>query len=146
MEIIKNKKAYYQYEIEDKLEAGIMLLGTEVKSLRQKQVNIQESYAVFKNNELFLLNCRIEPYSHGTHANHDPLRTRKLLLHRMELAKMRQKIKIRGYVCMPLSMYFKNGMVKVSLGLGKGKKEHDKRHAIKKRDQQREMERERGAY
>lgn len=146
MEIIKNKKAYFQYQVEDTYEAGIVLLGTEVKSLRGKKVNIQDSYAVFKGRELFLINCLIEPYSHGTHANHEPLRTRKLLLHKKELLKIKNKIAQKGYVCIPLSCYFKNGKVKFSLGLGKGKKVHDKRETIKNRDIQRDMERERGRY
>jgi SsrA-binding protein len=146
MEILKNKKAYFQYQIEDTYEAGIVLCGTEVKSLRSKKINFQDAYGVFKNHELFLINCRIEPYSHGTHSNHDPIRTRKLLLHRKELIKIKNKITQKGYVCVPISCYFKNGKVKLSMGLGKGKKMHDKRETIKSRDIKRDMERERENY
>lgn len=142
MDIVVNRKARFNYEIIDDYEAGIVLAGTEVKSLRKKQVNITDSYAVFKGSELFLLNCRIDPFSHGTYANHDPHRSRKLLMHRKELEKIKGKLQTKGLVLVPLKLYFKGPLAKVKLGLGKGKKAHDKRHSIREKDIKRDMERE----
>jgi len=143
MDIAKNKKAYFQYEILEEVEAGIVLKGSEVKSLRLKKVSLTESYAVFKRNELYLLNARIEPYVQATTFNHDPVASRKLLLKKKELLRLKGKLAEKGWVLIPLKMYFKhNRYVKVLLGLGKGKKMHDKRAAIKDRDLKREALRE----
>lgn len=141
-EIISNKKARFNYEILDTYEAGIVLKGTEVKSIRQKKVSIQESYAAVKNNEVFIIGMNIQPYDMGNIFNHDPLRERKLLLHRQEIKRLTGKLAERGYTLVPLKMYFKNGKVKVLLGLGKGKAQYDKRKTIQKRDIDRDMQRE----
>ncbi len=139
--IATNRKAYHEYFIEETYEAGISLLGTEVKSLRASKVNLKDSYAIIKNNEVFLLNCHISPYSHGNIQNHDPLRTRKLLLHRKEIDKLWGKICQKGFTLIPLKIYFKKGKAKIELGLAKGKRQYDKREAIKKREAKREIQR-----
>jgi SsrA-binding protein len=136
-----NKKASHSYFIEDKYEAGLVLQGTEVKSLREGRANLKESYARVKDNEVFLYNCHISPYSHGNRSNHDPIRPRKLLLHRREIRKLIGKVAERGYTLVPISLYFTRGKAKLEIGLGKGKKLHDKRHTMKERDAKREMER-----
>ncbi|MCS6984136.1 MAG: SsrA-binding protein SmpB [Leptospiraceae bacterium] len=147
MEIVENRKARFNYEILDEVEAGVVLLGTEVKSLRQKKANISDAYAVFHGNELFLVNSKIEPYSHAGMFQHEPTRARKLLLHQKELARLKGKLSQRGYTLLPLKLYFnKRGKVKVLLALARGKKTHDKRQAIKERDLKREMERELKGY
>lgn len=137
--ICDNRKAFHDYAIEERWEAGLVLQGTEVKSLRDGKASLRDAYAVLKNKELWLLNAHITPYSHGSHANHEPLRTRKLLLHRAELEKLWSKLEIRGYTLLPLKLYFKDGVVKAELGLGKGKKLHDKRATAKERDAKRNM-------
>ena len=143
MEIVKNKKAFFQYEILEDIEVGIVLKGTEVKSLRQKKVSLLDAYATFKGDELFMINARIEPYDHDTSFNHDPVRSRKLLLKKKELMRLKGKIREKGFVLVPLKLYFKgNRHVKVLLGLGKGKKLHDKRQTIKDRDLKRDAQRE----
>ncbi len=140
--ITTNKKAFFSYNIESTFEAGIVLQGTEVKSIRQGKVNLKDSYAVVKNEEVFLQNCHISPYSHGTHSNHDPLRLRKLLLHKQEIQKLIGKTKVSGMSLIPLKLYMNNrGIVKLEMGLGKGKKLHDKRQSIKERDARREISR-----
>ena len=136
-----NKKASHSYFIEGKYEAGLVLQGTEVKSLREGRANLKESYARVKDDEVFLYNCHISPYSHGNRSNHDPIRPRKLLLHRREIRKLIGKVAERGYTLVPMSLYFTRGKVKLEIGLGKGKKLHDKRHTMKERDAKREMER-----
>ena len=146
MDIVTNKKARFNYEIQDDLEAGIALVGTEVKALRAKRVNLTDSYATFKRDELFLINARIEPYEHGNIHNHDPVRARKLLLHRKELDKLKGKLQQKGWVLVPMKLYFTRGKVKVKLGLGKSKKNFDKRQTIKDRDIKRDMEREMKNY
>lgn len=146
MEIVVNRKARFNYEIIEDVEAGIELQGTEVKSLREKKVNLADSYAVFRNSELYLVNCRIEPYDFGNLQNHEPARARKLLLHRKELDKLMGKMQQKGLALLPLKMYFKGRYVKVLLGLGKGKKSHDKRQSLKEKDTKREMEREMRKY
>lgn len=145
-EIVKNKKAKFEYEIVDTFEAGIVLKGTEVKSIRQKRVSIQESYARIKNNEIFIVGLNISLYEMGNVHNHDPLRERKLLLHRHEIKRLTGKLQERGFTLVPLKMYFKNGKVKVLLGLGKGKTLYDKRKTIQKRDVDRDMKREMKRY
>ncbi|RME93787.1 MAG: SsrA-binding protein SmpB [Candidatus Hydrogenedentota bacterium] len=141
-EIVVNKKARFNYEILETYEAGIVLVGSEIKSIRQKKISITEAYAVFKRNELFLINARIEPYEHANIYNHDPLRPRKLLLHRKELNKLQGKLAQKGWVLIPLKVILKNQKAKVILGLGRAKKKHDKRQVIKERDIRRDMERE----
>ena len=140
--VATNRKAYHDYFIEEKFEAGIMLQGTEVKSLREGRVNLQDSYASVKGVEIFLHHCHISPYSHGNIMNHQPLRTRKLLLHRKEINKLLGKTQQQGLTLIPLRIYFsKRGLAKVELGLAKGKKQHDRRESIKTREASREMER-----
>jgi len=140
--VATNRKAYHDYFIEEKFEAGIMLQGTEVKSLREGRVNLHDSYASVKGDEIFLHHCHISPYSHGNIMNHEPLRTRKLLLHRKEIDKLLGKTKQQGLTLIPLRIYFsKRGLAKVELGLAKGKKQHDSRESIKTREASREVER-----
>jgi SsrA-binding protein len=139
--ICVNKKASFSYDVEARYEAGLVLQGTEVKSLREGRANLKESYARVKEGEVFLYNCHISPYSHGNRQNHDPIRPRKLLLHRQEIKRLFGKVAERGYTLVPLRLYFKKGRAKVELGLGKGKKLHDKRQAMKERDAKRELER-----
>lgn len=140
--VATNRKAYHDYFIEEKFEAGIVLKGTEVKSLRDKRVNLQDSYADVKEGEVFLHHCHISPYSHGNLMNHDPIRTRKLLLHRKEINKLLGKTQQKGLTLIPLRIYFsERGQVKVELGLAKGKKQHDRRESIKAREAGREVER-----
>ena len=139
---IKNRKARFNYEILDTYEAGIVLKGTEVKSLRQGKASIKDAFAYFKNGELFLKNMHIAPYDQGSVFNHDPWRERKLLLHKDELRKLYGKIREKGFALIPLEVYFnKRNIAKVKLALAKGKKKYDKREAIKKKDLQREMQR-----
>jgi SsrA-binding protein len=133
-----NRQAFHEYFIEDKLEAGIVLVGTEVKSLRQGRANLKESYALVRHNELWLLNCHISPYSHGNLNNHDPLRERKLLLHREEIRRLDRRRKHSALTLVPLRLYLRKGKVKVELALARGKKLYDKREAIKRRDLDRE--------
>jgi len=137
--ICKNKKARFDYQIDDVYEAGIVLTGTEVKSCRQGKANLKDSYARIKKGEVFLYDSHISPYSHAGHAQHEPLRTRKLLFHKREIKRLTGKTQERGYSFIPLAMYFRNGKVKVEMGLAQGKKKHDKRETIKKRDLDREM-------
>lgn len=139
--VATNRKAYHDYHIEETIEAGLALQGTEVKSLRLGLVNLTDSYAVVKNNEVFLLNTQISPYPHGNIMNHDPLRTRKLLLHREEIRKLTGKITQKGYTLIPLKIYFVRGKAKALLGLAKGKKAFDKRETIKEKESKREVER-----
>jgi len=140
--VAMNRKAYHDYFIEEKFEAGMVLKGTEVKSLRDRRVNLQDSYASVKEGEVFLHHCHISPYSHGNLMNHDPIRTRKLLLHRKEINKLLGKTQQKGLTLVPLRIYFSTrGQAKVELGLAKGKKQHDRRASIKAREAGREVER-----
>ncbi|MEK7805319.1 MAG: SsrA-binding protein SmpB [Planctomycetota bacterium] len=142
MEIIaKNRKAYFQYEILEKIEAGVVLTGTEVKSIRNSDVSINESFAHLNNGEIFVYEMHIGEYKQGNRQNHEPKRVRKLLLHKREIAKITGKIKQKGYTMIPLSLYFKEGVVKVELALVRGKTKIDKREDIKKRDIDREIQR-----
>jgi SsrA-binding protein len=139
---IKNRSAYFEYYIDDKYTAGIMLTGTEVKSLRTGKASFNDSYCVFNKGELWIKSFHISEYSHGTVNNHDPLRERKLLLNSRELKKLQAKIKEKGYTIVPLRLFFnEKNLAKVEIGLGKGKKLHDKRESIKQRDTEREMKR-----
>ena len=139
--IAKNRRARFEYTIAETLEAGLVLVGTEVKSLRQGQVSLRDGYAHIKNGELWLENVHINPYPFAHHGNHEPLRGRKLLVHKQELKRLIGKVTERGYSLIPLSLYFKKGRAKAQLGLGKGKKTLDKRRAIRERQESREMAR-----
>ena len=132
--IAKNPVAYHNYNIEEKIETGIVLSGTEIKSIRAGKVNLKDSYAGFKDGECYIFSMHISPYEHGNIFNKDPLRDRKLLLNRRELNKLFGKIKQDGYTLIPISLYFKGNFVKLELGLGKGKKLYDKRQDIAKKD------------
>jgi SsrA-binding protein len=138
--IATNRRARHDYDILETIEAGVVLRGTEVKSLRDSQVTFKDAYATIRHDELWLLGCHINPYSHGSDANHDPERDRKLLLHRREITRLTGKIAERGLTLIPLRLYFKQGRVKLELGLGRGRKLHDKRSAIRERDVKREMD------
>ena len=137
--ICNNKKAYHDYFIEEKFEAGMVLRGTEVKSLRNGKANLNDSFALIKNGEAFLHNLHISPYDFGNRENHDPDRMRKLLLHKKEIIKLYAKIREQGYSFIPLRIYFKDGLVKVELGMAKGKKLYDKREDMKEKDHKRDM-------
>ena len=139
MEIL-NRKARYDYYIEDEYEAGIVLTGTEIKSIRLGKANIKDSYAIIKNEEIYLLNTHISTYDKGNIFNHEETRTRKLLLHKKEIKKLNNKIILEGYTLIPLKIYFVRGRAKVLIGLCKGKKNYDKRESIKERDINREMQ------
>lgn len=136
--IANNKKAYYDYFIEDKIEAGMELCGTEVKSIRQGKCSIKESYIQIINGEVFAINMNITPYEKGNIFNKDPLRPKKLLLHKSEINKLAGQLSTKGYTLVPLQVYLKYGKVKMQIGLAKGKKNYDKRESIAKKDQQRE--------
>ena len=138
--IATNRRARHEYEILETVEAGLVLRGTEVKSLRAGLVNFKDSYASVRSGEGWLLGCHISPYSHGSDANHDPERDRKLLLHKRELARLGGKISERGLTLVPLRLYFKDGRAKVELGLARGKKLHDKRASLREREVRREMD------
>lgn len=139
MEIL-NRKARYDYVIEDTYEAGIVLTGTEIKSVRQGKVNIKDSYAIIRNDEIYLLNTHISIYEEGNRFNHEEDRTRKLLLHKREILKLKNKLEIEGYTLIPFRFYFVKGRCKVEIGVCKGKKNYDKKESIKERDIQRELE------
>jgi SsrA-binding protein len=136
--IAANRKATHDYFILDKVEAGIALVGTEVKSIREGRINLKESHGMVKDGEVYLLNCHISPYSHGTSANHDPTRARKLLLHRSEIRKLIGKTQEKGLTLVPLRVYLKRGRIKVELGLARGKKLFDKRESEKRKTADRE--------
>jgi len=137
--IATNRKAHFNYEIVEKIEAGLVLLGTEVKALRDAKANLSDSYVHFCNNEAYLIHCHISPYPNAGPFNHEPLRPRKLLLNRSEMDKLEAKIQEKGLTLIPIKMYFKKGRAKVELGLGRGKKLYDKRETTKRREQDREM-------
>ncbi len=139
--IVSNRKARHDYHILEVLEAGIVLKGTEVKSLRRRNANLQDSYAVIKNGELWLLGLHISPYEQGNINNHDPVRTRKLLIQKKELRKLYSKVAEQGLTLVPLSLYFKGPYAKVELAIARGKKSYDKREAIAKREAQRSISR-----
>lgn len=141
--VAENRKARHDYIIEDTFETGIVLVGTEVKSLRMGKANLKDSYARIKNGEVFVHQMHIGAYPFAYYDNHDPLRVRKLLLHDYEIKKLYGKINEKGYSLIPLRLYFKAGKAKLSLALARGKRSHDKRDSIRRRDQQRELDRER---
>ncbi len=138
---LKNRQAYHEYFIDAKYEAGMVLLGTEVKSLRAGRASFNDSYCQIHKGEIWLKSFHIAEYTHGTGNNHDPLRDRKLLLEKREIRKIEAKLKEKGYTLVPLHIYFKERLAKVEIGLAKGKKLHDKRESIKQKDVQREMKR-----
>lgn len=137
--VAKNPVAYHNYNIEDKFEAGIVLTGTEIKSIRAGKVNLKDSYAGFNNGECYIYSMHISPYEHGNIFNKDPLRDRKLLLNKKEINRLFGKIKQDGYSLIPISLYFKGKFVKIELGIGKGKKLYDKRQDIAKKDAERRI-------
>jgi len=139
--IARNKKARFEYEVLDTFEAGIALLGSEVKSLRNRDVNINDAFVRPRREELWLLGANIKPYAQATIVNHEPLRPRKILLHRREILRIVSRIAERGHTVVPLKMYWKHGKAKVLIGLVRGKRTYDKRETIKKRDAKRDMER-----
>lgn len=136
-----NKKARMEFTVEDTYEAGMVLSGTEVKSIREGHVSLKESFGDVRDGEVWLVDCHINPYGHGNVNNHDTTRLRKLLLHKNEIRRLIGKINEKGYALIPLKMYLKGGKVKLEIGLGKGKKIHDRREDLKKRDANREIER-----
>ncbi|MDR4510027.1 MAG: SsrA-binding protein SmpB [Candidatus Brocadiaceae bacterium] len=139
--IAKNRKAHFEYEILEKIEAGIVLMGTEVKSVRNKDVSINESFAQIDNGEAFIYEMHIGPYKQGNRQNHESKRVKKLLLHRREIDKIAGKVKQKGYTLVPLSVYLKDGLVKIMIALVRGKTKYDKRDNIKKRTVEREIQR-----
>jgi SsrA-binding protein len=142
--IAQNRKARHDYLIEDTVEAGLVLVGTEVKSCRLGKANLSDAYAAVRDGEAWLLQCHISPYSHGNRANHDPLRPRKLLLKRSEIALLDEKVAREGRTLVPLRLYFKHGLAKAEIAIARGKKSHDKRAATAARDAERAMRRELG--
>ena len=139
--VATNRRARFDFQIEDAWEAGLVLTGSEVKSLREGNVNLSDAYAAPRGDELFLLNCRIGEYKQASHFGHAPLRDRKLLMNRAEIERIRGKVEQRGYTLVPLRIYFKEGWAKVELGLGKGRAHEDRRGVIAERESKREMER-----
>src|SRR3989440_3258871 len=136
-----NRQAYHDYYVEQTVEAGISLVGTEIKSIRDGKVNLRGSYAIARNGELWLENAHIAVYEHGNRYNHDPMRSRKLLLHRREIEQLISRVETKGLTLVPLKLYLKGGRAKIELGLCRGKKLYDKRDAIAERDVKREIER-----
>lgn len=139
--ITTNRKAFHDFIIFEKYEAGIVLSGTEIKSIRAGAINLKDSFCKIDDNEIFLYNCHISPYENGNRYNHEPKRTRKLLLTKKEILKMQTKVKKEGYTIVPLEVYFKQGLAKIEIGLAKGKKLHDKREDIARKTKTREMQR-----
>jgi SsrA-binding protein len=144
--IAENRKARFDYHIEDEYEAGLVLKGTEVKSLRLGKANLKDSYARIKDGEIYVYQMHIGPYPFAYYNNHEPMRPRKLLLHKREIKRLYGKVNEKGHNLIPLRLYFKNGKVKMTLALAKGKRKYDKREAIKRRDEQRDLDRARKEY
>lgn len=138
--ITSNRKARHEYHIDETLEAGLVLQGTEVKALRDGRANLQDAYCVVDHGEMVMMNCHISPYSHGNLFNHEPMRPRKLLLHQREIQRWGKAAAQKGYTIIPLQLYLKNGLVKVEIGLARGKKLYDKRQDIAERDTRRRLE------
>ena len=139
--VATNRKAHHDYHIEDTLEAGLVLTGSEIKSIRAGQVNLRDSYATFRNDELWLINTHIAPYQQASYSNHEPRRDRKLLLHRREINRLIGKLQEKGLTLVPLKIYLKNSRAKVELGLARGKKLYDKRQTMRERDDRRQIDR-----
>lgn len=140
--IVKNRRAGRDYYVHDEYEAGLQLRGSEVKSIREGRIELTDAYASFQEDELYLVNAHVAPYSHGSHENHRPERPRKLLLHRSEIERLRGEVQQSGYTLIPLEVYVSGSLIKVRLGVCEGKKKHDKREDLKKQEHQREIERE----
>ncbi len=136
-----NRKARHEYIIEESIEAGIVLTGTEIKSIRTGRANLQDSFALIRNGEVWLIGAHISPYTHGNRENHEPRRERKLLLHRREIARLLSRVQEKGWTLVPLDIHLRDGRAKVQLGIARGKKQYDKRETIAKRDYDREMQR-----
>ena len=139
--VAENRKARHDYHIEETFEAGMVLTGTEVKSLRQGMANLRDAYAAIENGEIFVYNMHISPYTHGNMFNHEPKRTRKLLMHKREIMRLLGQTQERGYTLVPLKVYFRRGLAKMELALAKGKKLYDKRETIARRDEKRRIDR-----
>jgi SsrA-binding protein len=139
--IATNRKAHHDYFIEDKFEAGLVLTGTEIKSIRAGHVNLRDSFAVVKEGEMWLMNTHIAPYDQGTYTNHEPRRPRKLLMHRREINRITGKLQEKGFTLVPLRLYLKNNLAKVELGLARGKKQYDKRATLREKETRREIDR-----
>lgn len=139
--LARNKRANFDYAIEDTIEAGIVLHGTEIKSIRAGRVQLKESFIQIRNNEAWIVNMHISPYDQGNRFNHDPVRTRKLLLHRKQINQFIGKTKQQGYTLVPIQLHLKDGFAKILMGLGKGKKQHDKREDLKRKEAKRDMQR-----
>jgi SsrA-binding protein len=139
--VATNRKARHDYFIEDTYEAGIVLTGTEIKSVRAGRANLRDSFAIVKEDELWLMNAHIAPYEQGTYANHDPRRARKLLMHRREINRIASQLQEKGFTLIPLRLYLKDNRAKVELGLARGKKQYDKRATLRKKETQREIDR-----
>lgn len=139
--VASNRKAYHDYTVEDKFEAGIVLIGSEIKSIRAGRVNLREGYATIENGEVWLLNVHISAYDPASRYGHEPLRRRKLLLHRRQIARLANRMQEKGYTLIPLRVYLKNNLAKIELGLARGKRQYDKREAIAKRDDERRVQR-----
>lgn len=139
--IATNRKARHDYFVEETYEAGLVLTGTEIKSIRAGHVNLRDSFAVVKEGELWLMNTHIAPYDQATYANHEPRRSRKLLMHRREINRIAGKLQEKGFTLVPLRLYLKNNLAKVELGLGRGKKQYDKRAALREKETRREIDR-----
>ncbi len=139
--VTRNRKAFHDYRIEDRFEAGIVLVGSEVKSLRDGKANLQDSYCKVEAGEVTMMNCHISPYTQASHFNHDPVRPRKLLLHRREIRKLERAVTQKGYTLIPLQIYFVRGHAKVEIGLAKGKRQYDKRVDIADRESKRRLDR-----
>lgn len=139
--VASNKKAYHDYFIDSTYETGIVLVGSEVKSIRLGGVNLKDSFCIIKNGEIFILNMHVSPYEKGSYFNKDPRRTRKLLMKRAEIDKLLGKVSAKGYTLVPTKIYFKGGLVKVEVGLARGKELHDKRDSIKEKDMKRDLQR-----
>lgn len=144
--VAENRKARYNYFIEDTYEAGMVLVGTEVKSLRMGRTNLKDSYARIKKGEVFVHQMHIGAYPFAYHGNHDPLRVRKLLLHKKEIKKLYGKVNEKGYSLIPIKLYFQNGKAKLSIALARGKRKYDKRETIRKREQERDLDRSKKEY
>lgn len=136
-----NRKARHEYLIEDTIEAGIVLTGTEIKAIRTGRANLQDSFALIRNDEVWLIGAHISPYAHGNRENHEPRRDRKLLLHRREIQRLGSRVQEKGWTLVPLDIHLRDGRAKVLLGIARGKKQYDKRETIAKRDYDREMQR-----
>jgi len=139
--VATNRKAYHDYHIQDPIEAGIVLTGSEIKSIRAGRVNLRDGYALFRDGELWLHNCHVSPYDPASRQNHEPMRPRKLLLHRRELNRLAGRVQEKGYTIVPLRLYLRDGLAKVEIAMARGKKQYDKRQTIAKRDADREIRR-----